>query len=238
MCTTNRVAHALGVLLVLVLSLSSFDAFGSPRGDEAADVRKVQEAALHLKRLGYQLTEQNLKRALQDRDIEASQSCLDYAVGNGFTGLVPTIREWRDSLELKLYYQLCRWFRFTAAIYALDENISKDELANEITEIRKAIFQKKVRSVPISAYIALLAANEYQGVNIEGDLRNLAKTTIMGSTVDRVIRELFDRYGDRQNRDTVEELLAAWSDSPDKQALITRCAAMTGIVLVETETPR
>ena len=239
MYNTTRISHALVVLLALVLSLSSLDALGSPRRNEAAEQIKEQKAAHRLERLGYQLTERDLNRALQKRDVEALQPCLDYAVRKGFTALVPAIRKWRDSLDLKLYYKRCMWFRFTAALYALDNDIPEDALAKELTEIRKAIFQKKVKSVPIAAYMALLAAGKYKGVDIEEDLRHLAKTTIMGRVSgDGVILDLFERYGDRQDQDTVKELLAAWPDRPERRALITRCAAKAGIVAVEAETPR
>lgn len=187
---------------------------------------------------GYELSESGMRKALQNQeDFRAVHYCLLYIAQEQLISLVPDVQDslkyWEGRLEIDEGSKLL----FIRCLLAIDKDLSEDKLAAYLKRIRRLLYDVKkgdedFRGVPIHAYNALLAAQEYWDVDIYEDLLYLCATdTMYGGEYPFAARKLFELYGGGMPESDLNTLLEACQDRPGQQEFILRRAREHGMRL-------
>lgn len=182
---------------------------------------------------GYELSTEGIRKALSARDWEVLPQCLEYIEREQIVELLPDVKAFFKEVDQQEMYEGIKLV-FVTCILSIDKEMKKQEQDAFVDRIRKLLFGNQYNTLPIEGYVALLAAQKYQGVDIYGDLLLLSCADIMkGGDFPSDCRKLFELYGDRVTEADLDKMLEASKDSPKRQGFILRRAREHGLRLEE-----
>lgn len=188
----------------------------------------------NIKKHGYDLSESGIRAALTDANREVVYDSMEYIEQKQLTGLLPEVKALFEHADRQEMFEGVK-LRFLRCVISIDKNMPDNVRTGYLERIRKHLFSDEYKSVPIQAYIALIAAQEHLGVDIYDDLVHLSCTDIMGSgDFPFDTRTLFELYGDKVTEADLDKMLEAWSDAPKREEFILRRAREHGMRLEQT----
>ena len=187
---------------------------------------------------GYELTVEGLREVFT-RGKPIDRSALFRYVAKEenrakFAALVPDIKNYLQTLPDRSSYEGQR-MRCIAALFAVEKNMSKEDIEKHVKRIRETLFVKKKIGV-LSACRALVAAHEHRGVDIRDDLIHLSKTDILDHSPEKLclkipIGELFRLYHTTLTEAEILDIMTQWPEHQHLQNYALESAKRRGFLL-------
>jgi hypothetical protein len=218
----------------LMFAVTTFGALWCQSGG-ASEIDIFADAEAIFAKHGYELSEESMRRALNDRDSSVVFQCLLQIEKQQYTGLVPEVQAYLNYVESENVYDKGSRFAFTRCLLSIEESMNEEVLEAHLREIRAVLYKSDKRGddgyiYPIHAFYALLAAQEFWDVDIYDDLLYLSCTDIIRGSLDYPAHtaELFQLYGDRVSESDIDMILAAWPERPKRREFALRRAREHG----------
>lgn len=200
-----------------------------------ASATKMANYGERLTRYGYELTESGMRNALESDRLRDVYTAFNYIAQEEITNLVPDVKVALSELEKKKHLGQSSHIKAISCLLFIEKNMSIRDFNAYMTRIRHQLYEvkegdKDFRGAPISAYVALLAAQKGKKVDIYDDLMYLGSSEIMRGKSEHsfVIEKLFKLYGEEVPDADIDTLLESWSDWPERQQDILRNARKYG----------
>lgn len=201
-----------------------------------------------LKKKGYELSEEGVRQALETREFELLIPSLKYIEKKRYSNLTSNVKSsfvYWEAYDSN-YFQLPESSKliFISCLFSIDTKMSQNEINVYMARIRRMLYEvkkgdKDYLGSPTHAYVALVAAKKYKGVDIFDDLLFISITNTFNRRPKHSpsISDLFKYYGDEITDSDIDMLLENWSDWPARQDFILSNARAHGKRLEETPVP-